>query len=363
MRFYLLSLLFIPCFVRSQTLESDTLVYDYVESAPIPMLSSCINSRPPQWNMDSVRACASYGLLALVSGNIRYPEDARINQVQGTVVVSFIVEISGRITAIKLLRDIGGGCGAEAVRVVTALDEAGLRWQPGLKDNRPVRVRYNLPLKFKLQEELPFYTLPTGDTIYSMVETPATFRGGADSLSFFIENELVYPTKWKGECKTGVVESSLVIYGNGALSVDNQLDFNGLGLDFEFECIRLAKKTQSLWVPATFDGRPVNTLVPVRFVFKSPASTCLDANYQFDKAQQLGWEALELMESDKLDLAIDKLTQAIEIQPNNSEWLYYRGTNFLNKEMRTEACADFNAVKSKLGFTWFEGIRKLMCGF
>ncbi|PKP34305.1 MAG: energy transducer TonB, partial [Bacteroidetes bacterium HGW-Bacteroidetes-15] len=66
---------------------------------------------------------------------------------QGTVYVTFVVEPNGSISNVKLLRDIGGGCGTEAIRVVKAMP----KWQPGKQRGKAVRVQFNLPVKFILQ--------------------------------------------------------------------------------------------------------------------------------------------------------------------------------------------------------------------
>jgi len=79
--------------------------------------------------------------------NIRYPQVAKESGIQGTVVVTFVVEKDGSITSIQILRDIGGGCGDEAIRVVQKMP----KWKEGRQSNVPVRVQFNLPIKFTLE--------------------------------------------------------------------------------------------------------------------------------------------------------------------------------------------------------------------
>ncbi len=81
-----------------------------------------------------------------LAGQLKYPAIARENGVQGMVVIGFIVEKNGRITDIKILRDIGGGCGQEASRLVKSMPN----WTPGIKNGQPVRTRFTLPVRFKL---------------------------------------------------------------------------------------------------------------------------------------------------------------------------------------------------------------------
>jgi protein TonB len=88
--------------------------------------------------------CANQALVAYVLGNIKYPRMALENGITGTVVIQFIVEKDGSISGAKIARDIGGGCGAEALRVVKTLPA----WIPGKQRSRPVRVKFSLPVKF-----------------------------------------------------------------------------------------------------------------------------------------------------------------------------------------------------------------------
>ena len=79
--------------------------------------------------------------------NIRFPAIAREAGIQGTVFVTFVVEPDGRISNVRVLRGIGGGCDEEAVRVVSMMP----RWQPGMQRGRAVRVQFNMPIRFTLQ--------------------------------------------------------------------------------------------------------------------------------------------------------------------------------------------------------------------
>jgi protein TonB len=106
--------------------ESEEMIFTVVENDPeFP------------GGMDSLRA--------FIQRNIRYPEAAWNQKIEGKVFVTFTVETDGSITNIKVLRDIGGGCGQEAVRVVSIMP----KWKPGTQRGKPVRVQYNLPIVFQ----------------------------------------------------------------------------------------------------------------------------------------------------------------------------------------------------------------------
>ena len=86
-------------------------------------------------------------LIKYLSENIKYPEQAKKDKIQGKVYISFVVEKDGSVADAKVLRGIGGGCDEEALRVVNAMP----KWTPGKQRNTPVRVQFNLPVVFKLQ--------------------------------------------------------------------------------------------------------------------------------------------------------------------------------------------------------------------
>ncbi len=93
------------------------------------------------------KACVDQKLLEFIYSNIKYPAIARENGVEGMVVITFVVEKDGSITDARIARDIGAGCGQEALRVVKMMP----KWNPGKQRGRPVRVQFNLPIRFKLE--------------------------------------------------------------------------------------------------------------------------------------------------------------------------------------------------------------------
>ena len=84
--------------------------------------------------------------LRFLRDNLRYPQIAREAGIQGTVFVTFVVERDGSVTDVRVIRGIGGGCDEEALRVVRAMP----RWEPGRQRGQPVRVQFNMPIRFML---------------------------------------------------------------------------------------------------------------------------------------------------------------------------------------------------------------------
>jgi protein TonB len=82
-----------------------------------------------------------------LSKNIKYPRMAKESGISGRVFLTFVVERDGSVTDVKILRGIGGGCDEEAVRVIKKMP----RWSPGKQRGKPVRVQFQMPIKFTLQ--------------------------------------------------------------------------------------------------------------------------------------------------------------------------------------------------------------------
>lgn len=81
-----------------------------------------------------------------LSRNLRYPGVAREAGIQGTVFVSFVVETDGSITEVEVVRSVHPLLDEEAVRVISQMPP----WKPGLQHRDPVRVRFTLPVGFRL---------------------------------------------------------------------------------------------------------------------------------------------------------------------------------------------------------------------
>ncbi|MBF1521207.1 MAG: energy transducer TonB [Prevotella salivae] len=85
-------------------------------------------------------------MLQYLMKNIKYPEQAMKEGIQGRVAVRFIVEKDGSISDVKPVLSVHPLLNKEAVRVVESMP----KWTPGKQNGKPVRVRFNLPVMFKL---------------------------------------------------------------------------------------------------------------------------------------------------------------------------------------------------------------------
>lgn len=85
-------------------------------------------------------------MLKYIMENIKYPEQAMKEGIQGRVTVRFIVEKDGSISDVKPILSVHPLLNKEAVRVVESMP----KWTPGKQNGKPVRVRFNVPVMFKL---------------------------------------------------------------------------------------------------------------------------------------------------------------------------------------------------------------------
>jgi protein TonB len=86
-------------------------------------------------------------LMDFLHNNVKYPVVAQENGVQGRVVVAFVVEKDGSISDVHVLKSVDPSLDREATRVVKSMP----RWQPGKQNGSAVRVKFNVPVSFKLQ--------------------------------------------------------------------------------------------------------------------------------------------------------------------------------------------------------------------
>jgi TonB family protein len=90
----------------------------------------------------------NFALQDFIKENLEYPRQAQVSNIQGTVMLSFVVEPSGLMTNIGIAKSVGGGCDQEAIRVLQML-----KWYPGKYDGKLARVKMTFPVYFILNEE------------------------------------------------------------------------------------------------------------------------------------------------------------------------------------------------------------------
>jgi TonB family protein len=116
-----------------------TVVYDKNESTDDPLFT-VVENMP-------IFPGGDKALMKFLSDNVKYPAQSVKDNVQGRVILQFIVNADGKISDITVVRGIDPLLDAEAIRVVNAMPA----WTPGTQRGKAVRVKYTLPLNFRLQ--------------------------------------------------------------------------------------------------------------------------------------------------------------------------------------------------------------------
>ena len=218
-------------------------------------------------------------MMKFVANNVKYPQEAKDKEIQGRVFVSFVVEKDGSVSTVKVLRGIGGGCDEEAVRVVSSMP----KWKPGIKDGKPVRVSYMMPLNFKLTEGQPAKPSkkadankpdmkPDKDGVYQIVEEMPRFPGDEKALMEYLKSNLQMPEKYKGddaefrlaEYRTFI---RFVVTEDGSISDVNLIKKTEGFKDLDDEALRVVKAMPK-WEPGKMGGKPVKVYFHLPVVFK-----------------------------------------------------------------------------------------------
>lgn len=120
----------------------------------VPFISFAQNEEQGGYaEIDPVFPGGEQAMAEFISANIVYPDSARINCEEGVVYVQFIVEKDGSLSEVTVVRGASPSLDEEAVRVVKMMPN----WSPGEQKGEPVRVRFTLPISFRIDcnEDIP----------------------------------------------------------------------------------------------------------------------------------------------------------------------------------------------------------------
>ena len=226
-------------------------------------------------------------LMEYLSKNIKYPEAAMKKGIQGRGIVQFVVEKDGSITNVKILRGVDPELDKEAVRVVSAMP----KWKPGTQRGEAVRVRFTVPVMFRLTEaKIPVKyapienknnelvvvgyapegtTVPEEGTIFEVVEQMPEYPGGMPAMMEFISKNIKYPAAAQKAKIQGRVTIQYIVNTEGNLITTRDLRSAAPLLDAE--AIRLTT-IMPKWKPGMQRGQAVNVkyTVPIMFRLQEP---------------------------------------------------------------------------------------------
>ena len=200
--------------------------------------------------------------------NIKYPADAKEKGVQGRVIVQFVVEKDGTIVNAKVVRGVDPDLDAEALRVVNQSP----KWKPGKQKGEAVRVKYTLPIMFKLDNdssdskaaEAPREAKVDENGVYQVCEEMPEFPGGmAECMKYFSKN-INYPEDCKKEGVQGRVIVQFVVDKDG--SIKDPTIARGVHPSLDKEALRVLSSMPN-WKPGKQKGEAVKVkyTIPVMF--------------------------------------------------------------------------------------------------
>jgi TonB family protein len=339
-----------------ETAQVDTTIYVFADEAP--------RFPTPCETLDTTAAvkaeCAQIGLLDYVYSRALYPAAAREQGISGMVVISFIVEKNGLINRPKIVRDPGGDLGLAALRSVVGMARE-VRWRPAIKDGKPVRYQFNLPIKFRLEEPKP-YVLTARDTVYVEFSKPLTFVGNEGNLTGYFNENVAYPKVGEDSCSTGQMDVQILVRPDNTVSVQDIIDYNDLGTDFIFEATKAATQSFGQRSPAEYDGRVVTAAYDISFTFAPESEACQETLQNYNQAIQLMAEGQVLTkDSTRVDEGFLKMDEAVSMFPQDGRFRILRGQARLDNNLLTGACEDLSLAKEIALINWYDGILPLIC--
>jgi TonB family protein len=261
----------------AKKVANNEMVYEVVDEKP--RFPGCDKTNVSD---DEIDACARRELLNFIYEHVKYPEEAKKNGIEGTTVVQFVVSKDGTLHHAKVVRDVGGGCSEEALRVVNLMNETGKRWIPGKQKGEPVNVQYSLPIKFKLDDDQAHKATDQTDPIFKIVENQPRFSGCEDltasetekqdcakrKLLDFLYQHINYPAEAKTQGIEGTVVIQFVVDKDGTLDdvkIIRDVD-GGCGLE-AMRVVQLMNTLDERWTPGYQKGKAVKVQynLPVKF--------------------------------------------------------------------------------------------------
>ncbi|MDB5030116.1 M56 family metallopeptidase [Mucilaginibacter sp.] len=200
-------------------------------------------------------------LVDFLRSNIRYPTALRQANIQGKVIVQFIVETDGSIKGIKAIEDPGYGSGEEAERVMTLSP----KWAPAYQNGKPIKVMYSVPINFTLGTSRN--TAPDANKVFAVAEKQPEFPGGAEKFNEFLTRNIRYPLAMRQANVQGKVIVQFIVEEDGSLSNIEVLKDQGFGSGEE--AVRVLVLSPK-WAPGYQNGKTVRVAytVPVNFTLE-----------------------------------------------------------------------------------------------
>lgn len=209
-------------------------------------------------------------LLEFLKTNIRYPESAVKNGLEGRVSCSFVVGEDGAISEAEVIRGVSPELDEEALRVINSMPV----WSPGRQRGKAVNVKYTVPVTFRISggkkktssrlAQRQIKEVDKSGHVFTVVQHMPEFPGGQASLLKYLSTSIKYPAAALKEGIQGRVSCSFVVNSDGSLK-DIEV-IRGIDPLLDNEAVRVIREMPR-WSPGIQNNRAVAVkyTVPVTF--------------------------------------------------------------------------------------------------
>lgn len=209
-------------------------------------------------------------LLEFLQTHAKYPESAIRNGIEGRVYCSFVVGKDGTVSDADVLRGVSPELDQEALRVINTMPA----WSPGKQRGKAVRVRYTVPVAFRLADRVKksashitqrqVKEVDTSGRIFTVVQRMPEFPGGQASLVRYMATHVKYPVIAQENGIQGRVSCSFVVDTDGSLK-DIEV-IRGIDPSLDKEAVRVIREMPK-WHPGMQNNRvvAVKYTIPVTF--------------------------------------------------------------------------------------------------
>ena len=200
-----------------------------------------------------------------IADNVICPLSARKNGFQGRAYCQFVVNKSGDLADITVVKSCGNkDLDQEAIRVIGSMP----KWTPGRNAGEIVRVKYTIPVLYKIEPSLVESENEQDTTIYIVVQKEPEFPGGTEALFKFLSKKVKYPEDARRKGIEGRTICQFVVDTNGEICHVEVIRSSG-NKSLDAEAVRVMKSMPK-WTPGIHKGKAVRVkyTVPVNFKLK-----------------------------------------------------------------------------------------------
>ena len=201
-------------------------------------------------------------LKEFIESEMQYPQIAKENGIQGRVITSFVIEKEGTLSDPDVVRGVDPLLDQEALRILNAMTA---KWSPGEQTGRIVRVRFTLPIVFKLPKDETVETDCEDIKPTFRYELKPDFPGGKQALMKYLEENLKYSKVQHENSIEKEVVTRFIVHKDGSISDINIV--KGFDTSINTEAVRVISNMPN-WEPGIQKGEAVNVQYTLTMTFK-----------------------------------------------------------------------------------------------